>query len=143
MKKVLIGIVVLLVAVVALGYFQGWFGVKKEDGKLKVVTDPARFKQDKAAFSKLIAEKARAAKDKVASMRKKSEGLTGEDKAHAEKELAELETKHDRLEKQLQELEGAGEDKFETIKQDLTKSLEDVEKRMDELTKKLEKGQAK
>jgi hypothetical protein len=141
MKRVLIGIVVLLAAVVA--YFQGWFSVKKEDGKLKVVTDPAKFKQDKAAFSKLIAEKAWAAKDKVASMRKKSEGLTGEDKAHAEKELAELETRHDRLEKQLQELEGAGEDKFETIKQDLTKSLEDVQKRMDELTKKLEKGQAK
>ena len=66
MKSVLIGIVVLLVAIVALGYFQGWFGVKKEDGKVKVVTDPAKFKQDRAAFSKLIAEKARAGKNKVA-----------------------------------------------------------------------------
>jgi len=127
------------VATAALGYWRGWFSVAKE-GKVDVQVDAAKFKQDKEAFSKVASEKAKSLKDQVASFWKKSEGLTGDDKAHAEKELAELEKKHERLEQQLKELESAGQDKFESIKQDLSKSLDDVEKKIGELTKKLDKG---
>jgi len=142
MKKLLVVVLVLLVGGAALGYWRGWFSVTKE-GKVDVQVDSAKFKQDKEAFSKTAGEKAKALKDQVASLWKKSEGLTGDDKAHAEKELAELEKKHERLEKQLKELEGTGQDKFESIKQDLSKSLDEVEKKIEELTKKLEKGKDK
>ena len=142
MKKLLVVVLVLVVAVGALGYWRGWFSVTKE-GKVDVQVDPAKFKQDKEAFSKTVGEKAKAMKDQVASLWKKSEGLTGDDKAHAEKELGELEKKHDRLEQQIKELEDAGQDRFESIKQDLSKTLEEVEKKIEELTKKLEKGKDK
>jgi hypothetical protein len=142
MKRLLILVLVLVVAVGALGYWRGWFSVTTE-GKGDVQVDRAKFKQDKEAFSKSVGEKAKVLKDNVASLWKKAKGLTGDDKAHAEKELAELEKKHERLEKQLKELEDAGEDKFEGTKQDISKSLEEVEKKMEELTKKLEKGKEK
>ena len=142
MKKLLVVVLVLVVAVGALGYWRGWFSVTKE-GKVDVQVDPAKFKQDKEAFSKTVGEKAKAMKDQVASLWKKSEGLTGDDKAHAQKELGELEKKHDRLEQQIKELEDAGQDRFESIKQDLSKTLEEVEKKIEELTKKLEKGKDK
>src|SRR5476649_930400 len=133
MKNLLVVVLVLLVGVAALGYWRGWFSVTKE-GKVDVQVDPVKFKQDKEAFSKTVGEKAKALKDKVASLWKQSEGLTGDDKAHAEKELAELEKKHERLEKQLKDLAEAGADKFEGIKQDLSKSLEEVEQKIEELT---------
>ncbi len=143
MKKLLIFVVVLVVAVGALGYWRGWFSVTKE-GKVDVQVDPVKFKQDKAAFSKTVGEKAKSMKDQVASLWKKSEKLTGDDKAHVEKELAELEKKHERIEKQLKELEDtSGPDKFEGIKQYLSKSLEEVDKKIEDLTKKLEKGKDK
>jgi hypothetical protein len=61
----------------------------------------------------------------------------------AEKELAELEKKHERLEQQLKELEDTGQDKFESIKQDLSKDLEEVDKKIEELTTKRAKGKDK
>jgi hypothetical protein len=140
MKNLLIVVLVLLVAAGALGYWQGWFSVNKEG---KVDVDPAKFKEDKAAFSKTVGEKSRALKDQVASLWKKTEGLTGDDKAHAQKELAELEKKHERLEKQLKELDDAGQDRFESIKKDLSKTLEEVDKKIEDLTKKLDKGKDK
>jgi len=142
MKRLLVVVLVLIVAVGALGYWRGWFSVTK-DGKVDVQVDPAKFKQDRDAFSKTVGEKAKAMKDQVAALFKKSEGLTGDDKAHAEKELAELEKRHERLQKQINELEGAGQERFESIRQDLSNSLEDVEKKIEELTKKLEKGKEK
>jgi DNA anti-recombination protein RmuC len=142
MKRLLILVLVLVVAVGALGYWRGWFRVTPE-GKGDVQVDRAKFKQDKEAFSKTVGEKARALKSNVASLWKKAEGLTGDDKVQRKKELAELEQKHERLEKQLKELEEAGEDKFEGLKQDLSKSLEEVEKKIEELTKKLETGKDK
>jgi hypothetical protein len=113
------------------------------EGKLDVQGDPAKFKEDKEAFSKTAGEKAKALKEQVANLWKKTEGLTGDDKTQAQKELSELEKKHERLEKQLKELEEAGQDKFADIKKDLSKSLEEVQKKMDELTKKLEKEKDK
>ena len=142
MRNLLIVVLVLLVGVAALGYWRGWFSVTR-DGKVDVQVDSAKFKQDKEAFSKTVGEKAKALKAKVASLWKKSDGLTGDDRANAEKELAELDKKHERLEKQLRELEESGEDKFKGIKQDLSKDLADVEKKIEELTSKLEKAKAK
>ena len=107
MKKLLVVVLVLVVGVGVLGYWRGWFSLTKE-GKVDVQADTAKFKQDKEAFSKTVGEKAKAMKDKVARLWKQSEGLTGDDKAHAEKELAELEKKQERLEKQLKELDEAG-----------------------------------
>jgi len=142
MKKFLVFVLVLVVAVGALGYWRGWFSLSR-GGKVDVQVDAAKFKQDKAAFSKMVGEDAKALKDKIASMWKKSEGLTGEGKDHAKKELAELEKKHERLEKQLKDLEDAGPDKFESTKQDLSKTIEEVKQKIEELTKKLEKGKEK
>lgn len=142
MRKLLSIILVLVVVVGALGYWRGWFSVSRE-GKVDVQVVPEKFNQDKAAFSKAVGEKARTMKDKVADLWKKSEGLTGDDKAHAKQELGELEKQHERLEKQLKELDAAGQDRFESIKQDLSRSIEEVEKKIQELTKRLEKGKEK
>src|SRR6266498_1838865 len=97
MKKFLIFLLVVAVAVAVVGYWRGWFIVTNE-GKVDVQLDPAKFKQDKEAFSKASSEKAKALKDQVAGLRKKSEGLSGDDKAQTQKELDELTKKHDRLE---------------------------------------------
>ncbi len=132
MKKLLVVVLVLAVAVGVVGYWRGWFNFSREG----VQVDAEKFKKDREAFSKTVGEKAKVVKNKFASLWKKSEGLTGDEK----KELAELEKKHERLEKQLKELGDVGEDKFESIKQDLSKNLEEVEKKMQELTKKLDKG---
>ena len=107
MKKLLIVVLVLVVAIGVLGYWRGWFSVIKE-GKVDVQVDPAKFKQDKEAFSKTVGEKAKAMKDQVAGLWKKSEGLTGDDKAHAQKELGELKDRHNRLEQQIKELAAQG-----------------------------------
>jgi hypothetical protein len=142
MKRLLVVVLVLVVAVGAVGIWREWFSVTKE-GKVDVQVDSAKFNQDKEAFSKTVSEKAKTLKDQVAGLWKKSAGLTGDDKAHAQKELDELKTKHDRLEQQFKELEDAGPGRFESIKQDLSKSLEEVEKKIEEWTKKLEKGKEK
>ncbi len=139
MGKFLVFILVLVVAVGALGYYRGWFSVSKEG----VQVDAEKFKQDKTAFSKKVGEETKALGDKVAKLRKTSAGLKGDKKVQAEKDLAELEKKHERLEKQLKELEDAGQDKYKDIKEDLSKNIEEVEKKIDELTKELEKGKDK
>lgn len=142
MKRFVVFVLVLVVVIGALSYWRGWFSVTKE-GKVDVQVDRAKFNQDKEAFGKTVGAKAKAMKEQVASLMKKSEGLTGDDKAHTQKELGELKSKHDRLEQQIKELEDAGHDRFESIKQDLSKSLEEVEKKIEELTKKLDKGKDK
>jgi DNA anti-recombination protein RmuC len=141
MKRLMILVLVLVVAVGALGYWREWFSFTKEGNHVQ--TDAAKFKQDKEDFSKSVGDKAKAMKDQLASLWKKSEGLTGTGKDHAQKELEELKKKHDRLEQQLKELEDAGQDRFGSIKQDLSKSLDEVEKKIAELTKKLEMTSAK
>jgi hypothetical protein len=130
MKKLLVVAVVLLVAIGALAYWRGWLSVGKE-GKVDVQVDSTKFKQDKEAFSKTVGEKARAMKDQVAGLWTKTEKLTGDDKAHAQEELGELTKKHDRLEQQIKELEDAGQDRFDGIKQDLSKSLAEVDTKID------------
>jgi chromosome segregation ATPase len=126
MKKLLVVILVLIVAVGVLAYWRGWLSMGKE-GKVDVQVDSAKFKQD-----------AKAMKDRVAGLWTKSEALTGDDKAHAQKELGELEKKHDRIEQQIKELDAAGQDRFDSIKEDLKKSLAEVDTKIGELTAKLD-----
>ena len=143
MKRFLAFVLVLVVAIGAMGYWRGWFNVSKEPGKLEVHVDQDKFNQDKETFNKTVREKTQAFKDQVANLWTKSEGLTGDDKARAQKELGELKQKHERLEQQLKELESAGQDKYVTLKQDLSKSLEEVEVKIEEWRKKLEKEKGK
>jgi chromosome segregation ATPase len=138
-KKILVIVLVLVVAVGALGYWRGWFTLTTA-GKFDVHTDAVKFKQDREAFAKTVGEKAKALKARFAALWTKSEGLTGDDKAHAQKELADLKARHDRIEEQLKEIEDAGPDRFESVKEDLTKALEDVEKKIEALTNKLAPG---
>jgi DNA anti-recombination protein RmuC len=142
MRRLLVVVLALLVGVGALGYWRGWFSVTK-GGKFDVQVDQVKVNQDKKTFSKAVGEKAKTMKDQVASLWEKSEGLTGDDKARAQKELGELKKKHDRLERQIKELEAASQDKFESIKQDLSKTLEEVEKKIEELKDNLGKGKDK
>jgi len=142
MKRLLVFVLLLAVAAAAIGYWRGWLILTK-DGKVNVQVDPVKFKLDREAFSKSVGAKATAMKNQVASLWEKSEGLTGDEKAVVQKELGELKQKHDRLEQQIKELNDAGHEKFESIKQDLAKTLEEVEKKTEELTKKLEKGKEK
>lgn len=91
-----------------------------------VQVDPAKFKE---AFSKSVGKRAKAMKGQIASLWEKSKGQEDEDKAWMEKVLAELEKEQDHLEKQIKELEDAGQDRFESIQQELSKTLVKVEMR--------------
>ncbi len=142
MKKLLVVVLVLLVGVAVLGYWRGWFSVPSA-GTTDVQVDPAKFKQDREAFGNTVGEKSKALKGRIAGLWTKTEGLAGDEKTQAKKELAELEKKHERLENQLKELASAEGDKFESIKEDLSRSLEDVEKKIAELTQRLTNGKDK
>jgi len=138
MKRLLILILVLAVAVGVLGYWRGWFSVNKEDNSVQ--TDPAKFKQDKEAFSQSVGKKAKAMKDEIDSLWTKSEGATTANKGAVQKELGELKQKHERLVQQIKELEDAGQDRFVSIKKDLEETLAAVDEKIKELTKKLDKA---
>jgi len=127
MKNLLLLVLVLVVAIGAVGYWRGWFSVTSD------------FQRDKEAFSKTVSEKTSAMKDKIADLWKKTEGRKDADNAQLQKELGELKTKHERLEQQIKELDAAGKDKFDSLKQDLSKNLEEVETKIEQLKKKLEK----
>ena len=58
MKKFLVVVLVLVVAVGALGYWRGWFSVTRE-GKVDVQGDPAKFKQDKGLPARQSARRPR------------------------------------------------------------------------------------
>lgn len=137
MMRLLVVILVVIAGVAAVGYSRGWFNVTNE-GQVEVQVDQAKVQEDKAAFSKAVGEKAQAIKDQVASLWEKTEALSGEEKTHAQKELGDLKIKHDRLERQIKELEDASQNKFESIKQDLSNTLEEVEKKIEELKANLE-----
>lgn len=142
MKKLLILVLVLVVAIGGFGLWRGWFTLTKE-GKMNVHVDQSKFKQDRDALSKSVGEKAKSMKDKIASLWKKTGGLKGEEKVHMEQEFAELNKKHDRLEQQIKELAESGQDTFGILERELMANHDEVEKKIEELTKKLEKGTGK
>jgi hypothetical protein len=138
MKKLLIVVLVLLVAVGGVGYWRGWFSV----GEGKVKTDPDKFKKDKAA----LIEKAKNAGSKIAGLFKKKDSMAADEKAKREKELAEmdaLQKQHEQLDAKLKAAAEAGEDKLSSEMEALTKALEEVDKKIDDLTSKLEKAKDK
>ena len=139
MRKFLVVVLVLVVAVGAIGYWRGWFSLS-QGGRVDVQVDRPNFDHDKKAFSKSVGEQTKALKEDFDNLWEKSKKLTGDEKIQTQKELSELKTKHVRLEQQLKELDDAGQDKFESIKHDISKNLEDVEKRIEELKKKLQKS---
>src|SRR5579863_8173674 len=137
MKNLAVIILVLLVAIGLLGWYQGWFTVTNKDGKVNVEVDREKIKADRNTFTKAASEKMKAMKDSIAGLAKKSESLKGDEKERVQAEIHDLEKTHDKLEKQISDLSAAAEPRFESIKQDLTKQLEDVDKKIAELTKKL------
>jgi uncharacterized coiled-coil DUF342 family protein len=138
MRGFLVFVLVAAVAVGALGYWRGWFTVS-DNGKVDVEVNKTKFQQDKATFGKTVSDKAHALEGKVDHLWHKSQGLTGDEKVHVQKEITELKAKRDRLERQIKDLDDAGQDKFESLKEDLSKNLDEVEKKIDDLSKKLEK----
>lgn len=142
MKRLLVVVLVLGVALGALGYWRGWFSLTTA-GKVDVQVNSAKFKQDKDEFSKTVGVKAQAMKGQITNLWKNVEGLTGDEKDQAQKELGDLEKKHDRLEQQIKEVDDAGPGRFESIRQDLSNTLAEVEKHIEELTTKLEKRKEK
>jgi TolA-binding protein len=134
MRNLLIVVLFLAVAAGVVGYWRGWYSFAKES-KVGVESHPTKFTKDREAFSKSVSDKAKSLKQQVESLWAKSDKLSDADK----KELADLKIKHDRLEQQIKELDDAGEDKFDGIKQDLSTNLKDVETRIEELSKKVEK----
>jgi archaellum component FlaC len=137
MKNLAVIILVLLVAIGLLGWYQGWFTVTKKDGKVDLQVHSDKFKADRDSFTKDAGEKIKAMKDSIAGLSKKSEKLKGDEKERVQTEIHDLEKTHDKLEKQISDLSAAAEPRFESIKQDLTKQLENVDKKIAELTKKL------
>lgn len=134
MKKLLIPVIVLILIVGGIGLWRGWFTVQ---------TDPAKFKQDREALSKTFSEKAKAMKTRISTLMKKSESLQGEEKKLIEKELAELQKKHDLIEQQIKEIADSGMDTFGTLERELTQNHDEVEKLIEQITQKLEKGKDK
>ncbi len=137
MRNLIVFILVLAVIVGIVGYYQGWFTVNETDGKTNLQFDKAKFRADRDAFEKTASEKMRVFGDNIANLFKKSEKLKGDEKEGVQAELRELKKTHDRLEKQIQDLGNAAEPKFESIKHDLSSRLEEVDKKIEELTKKL------
>jgi hypothetical protein len=130
-KGFLICIAVLVVAVVALGFWRGWFevGGKKEDEKAHANVDVNlnKLKADKDAFKKLLGEKTRAMKDKIVNLEHKAKELTGDAKTKMEKEIASLTKRHETLEKKMGEVEGSSEEKFKELTNSLTSDVEESE----------------
>ena len=137
MKNLAVIILVLLVAVGILGYYQGWFTVTKKDGKVNVQVDKDKFRSDRDTFERKASEKIKAMKDSIAGLSKKSEALKGDEKERVQTEIHELEKTRDKLETQIRDLSDAAEPRFDSIKQDLTKQLDEVDRKIAELTKKI------
>jgi uncharacterized protein HemX len=129
MGKVLALVLVLLVAVGAVGFWRGWFEVQanKQDGKVHAnfSVNKEKLKQDKENLKKQVVEKSKVLKDKLASLRGKAKELSGEAKVKAEKEIEALSKKQVALEAKWKDVDEAAADKFESVKQGLSSMLEE------------------
>jgi hypothetical protein len=136
MKGVIIGLVVVLVVLVGVGFWQGWFQVEKtrtDDGKthLGIVVDKDKFKQDKEKLKKAAGERSEALKARLAGLRHKAKGLSGADKERADKEIDDLAKKHEALEAKMKDIDEASEEKLKGLKKDISSALEDPAKGAD------------
>jgi hypothetical protein len=130
MKNFLILVLVILIAVAGVAYWRGWFEFGKgPEGKGPGVSvHKEKYQQDKVAFKKWFGDKTKSLKDRIAHMRDKSKDLKGDDKAKADKEIEDLQKKHDTLTGKAKTVEEAGEDDFESLKKDVTREVEEAEK---------------
>src|SRR5580700_1700442 len=101
MRGFVLFVLLLAVAIGALGYWRGWFTVTDKEGKRDVEVHQTTFDQDKKAFSKSVGEKAKALRSQVDKLWEHSKGLSGDARTQAQKDLGELQTKHDRIEQQI------------------------------------------
>jgi uncharacterized protein HemX len=129
MKKVLLGAVVVIAALIAVGYWQGWFKVQKgDDGMPHLVVDKEKYKQDKEKLKKLAGTKSQALKEKLARLREKAKDLKGDARTKADKEIDELTKKHEALDAKLKDLDKVEDDKFEELSKDLNGTLDQLDK---------------
>ncbi len=129
MSKLLAVVLLLILAVVAVGFWRGWFDFdsKKEDGKLHAdfSLNKEKFKQDKENLKMKVAEKSKALKDKLASLRDKTKALSGDAKVKADKEIADLTKKHEALDAKLKDIEDSSEEKFESLKRGVAEAVDE------------------
>jgi len=127
MKNFLVTVVVIVIAVGALGFWRGWFdfGSNKHGDKVQanLNIDLNKFKQDKDAFKKTLGDKSKTLKDKLLSLKDKAKGLSGDAKAKAEKEIDTLSKKHETIESKLKEVDDSTEEKFRALKDSLADEL--------------------
>ena len=134
MKKALSGLVVLLVVGVAVAYWQGWIKLEKtqtDEGKtrLHVSVDKDKFKQDKEKLKKAAGEKSKAWKERLAHLRDKVKGQSGEEKAKSEQEIDALTKKQQDLEAKLKAIDEAGEEKLEDAHKNVSTLFEELSKK--------------
>jgi hypothetical protein len=128
MKNFLIAVVVIIIGIGALGYWRGWFefGTKKDQGGVgaDVHVNVNKFQQDKENFKKYLAEKSRAMKEKLAALKDKSKGLSGDAKAKADKEIDALGKKHADLEAKAKQVDDTKEEHLEGLMKSVKSELE-------------------
>src|SRR6516164_7619211 len=109
MKNLLVVVVVLLIAVCALGFWRGWFevGGRKDEGKAQasLKVDLNKLKEDKDHFKRALSDRAKSMKEKLASLKDKAKNATGQAKAEVENEIASLSKKHESIESKMKEVE--------------------------------------
>ncbi|MFO0820523.1 MAG: hypothetical protein U1A77_21430 [Pirellulales bacterium] len=103
MRRFLIAVVVLAIAMGAIDYGRGWFSLTKEDS-LDLQVDADNSPHDRTAFRNAFSEQLRSTKDKLATLRKQTERLTSDDRSLIQQQLDDLAEEYDRLEKQINEL---------------------------------------
>ena len=133
MKKVLIAAGVVVVALVGVAWWQGWFKFEKSETEggqthVGIAVNKEKFQQDRDKLKKAAADRSKALKDRLAHLRDKAKGLTGADKEKAEKEIDALSKKHEALEAKVKDLDGVAEDKFEALKKDVEGHLQEADK---------------
>ena len=136
MKNFLAAVVLLALAVGAVGTWRGWFEFsgRNENGKpqASVTVNMATFEQDRDALSKKLAEQAELLKTKTAGLREKAKNLSGDAKKKVEEQIERFTKNHESLEGKAKEIESATKDKFEAIKDSGHKALEDANKTLRE-----------
>ena len=132
MKKLLIAVVVVVVALGGVAWWQGWlkFEKKTEDGQTHVglAINKEKFQQDRDKLKKAAADRSKKLKEQLAHLKDKAKGLTGADKDKAEKEIDALSKKHEAFEAKVKDLDGVAEDKFEALKKDIEGHMEGADK---------------
>jgi hypothetical protein len=127
MKNIVIAVVVLAVAIVALGFWRGWFetGGKKDTENIQanLKVNLGKFKEDKDHFKKLLADKSKSMKEKLASLNDKVKNLSGDAKAKAEKEIQALTQKHETIDAKMKDVDESTEEKLESLKKSLAGDL--------------------